>query len=332
MSSLDLVEHPVTRATHTAEMEVELDRLDRTVTKSIDFTQVPDDRAREIDEEINLVWNLDQPEVGSVLHIRLAPDPLLNAAPCDAVVYSPKAPTNGLIFFIHGGGWAFCNLRTHERFMRVLCNQTGRTVVGVHYRLAPEHPYPAALHDVVSAFRTVLATRDDLGLPRGPVVVAGDSAGGNLALALILHELEAGHQLPVGGLLFYGVFGREFDTPSYKVYAEGELLTTDVMQRLWQWYDPDGTAYRDPLAVPLRASDEQLKKLPPLFLLSAEMDPLTSDTINLKRRLDALGRSDELWIEPGVIHGFLQMTATLHAARQATSRAAEAANRFISEG
>jgi acetyl esterase len=314
---------------HTAEMEAELTRLEHAVTEAVDFDHPPDDHAREVDERINAVWNFDIPEVGSVLQIRLSPEPSLDAAACDAVIYTPKAPTRGVIFFIHGGGWAFCNLRTHERFMRVLCNAAGKTLVGVHYRLAPEHPYPAALNDVVSAFRSVLASRDSLGLPEGPIVVAGDSAGGNLALALMFHEMAAGRELPAGGLLFYGVFGRDFTTPSYRQYPDGELLTEAVMRRLWAWYDPSELAKDDPLAVPLLASDEQLSRLPPLFLLAAEMDPLASDTIKLKTRLDELGRSDILLVEPGVVHGYLQMTATLEAARRSTAAAADAAREFI---
>jgi len=329
MAYFDHADHPTAHGTRTAEMEAELERLDRTVTEAIDYDRTPDDTAREVFERINAVWNLDMPEVESVLHIRLSPDSSLSAAACDAVIYTPETPSRGIIFFIHGGGWAFCNLRTHERFMRVLCNETGKTLVGVHYRLAPEHPYPAALNDVVSAFRTMLASRDSLGLPEGPVIVAGDSAGGNLALALMLHEVDARRELPAGGLLFYGVFGRDFTTPSYQIYAEGELLTEAVVRQLWNWYDPHGAAEDDPLAVPLAATDEQLRQLPPLFLLAAEMDPVASDTVNLKIRLDALGRADILRIEPGVIHGYLQMTATLEAAQRSTTAAAQAARQFI---
>ena len=326
----DSARHLAVRGVHTPEMEAELDRLERSVGEAVDFDQPPDDRAREVDERINAVWNFDMPEVGGVLHVRLSPDPSVRgAAACDAVVYTPDVPGPGVLFFVHGGGWAFCNLRTHERFMRVLANESGMRLVGVHYRLAPEHPYPAALSDVVSAFRTVCRSRDALGLPAGPVVVAGDSAGANLAMALMLHEAESGCELPVGALLFYGVFGRDFRTRSYGMYAEGELLTSAVMEKLWNWYDPGGGAKDNPLAVPLAASDEQLRRLPPLHLLAAEMDPLASDSVNLKARLDALGRSDAFRIEPGVIHGFLQMTATLEAARLSTAEAARAARLFV---
>jgi acetyl esterase len=312
-------------------MQVELDRLSTILMEAVDFSRPPDDAARRLDAAKNAVWNIDLPEVAQVRHFQIEPDPMVDAAACDAVVYKPKDAGDGIIFFVHGGGWAFMNLATHERFMRVLANEAGQTVVGVHYRLAPENPYPAGLHDVVSAFRTVLASRDTLGLPMGPVVIAGDSAGGNLAMATMLHEIDAGRDLPVGALIFYGVLGADFETPSYKTYAEGYILTEFVMRQLWNWYAPCEATRRDPLANPIAATDTQLRALPPLLLVVAELDPLASDSFNFKKRLDCLGRADALCVEPGVIHGFLQMTARLEAARRVTKQAAQAAVRFIAD-
>jgi acetyl esterase len=310
-------------------MQAELDRLGGLELKPIDFTREPDQEARRQDELNNAVWNIDLPAVALVRQLMIDPDSSLRAAASEAMVYEPERRSEGLIFFIHGGGWAFMNPATHERFMRVLCNESGKTVLGVHYRLAPEHPFPAGLNDVVSAFRKVVSSRNALGLPDGPIVIAGDSAGGNLAMATMLHEIDAGRDLPAGALLFYGVLGADFETPSYKAYSDGYVLTEFIMRQLWDWYAPDEATRREPYANPIMATDAQLRALPPLFLLVAELDPLASDTYNLKSRLDALGRTDTLWFEPGVIHGFLQMTATLEAARRATREAAKAAIGFI---
>jgi acetyl esterase len=315
---------------YTPEMQAEVDRLAQVVTVAVDFSRPPDDATREIDLSIRAVWNFDLPDVASVRHLDIpVQDPSLDAVACPAVVYEPAEPGDGVIFFVHGGGWTFGSLESHERLMRVLCNEARQTVVGVHYRLAPQNPYPAALNDVVSALRRVLSTPAAFGLPAGPVVVAGDSAGANLALAAMLHELGAGRPLPAGALLFYGAFGRDFETPSYRVYGEGHGLTKPIMRQLWDWYAPLPATHRDPLAVPLLAADEALRAMPPLFLVAAEMDPLASDTFNLKERLDRLGRSDALWVEPGVIHGFLEMTAVLEAARRSARKASEAANDFM---
>jgi acetyl esterase len=319
----------VETGSYTPEMQAELKRLERLITNVVDFTRAPDAATRKLDADNNAVWNINMPEVASVRRLTFPGDDSLGATACDAVVYKPAQAGDGLIFFVHGGGWALMNLETHERFMRVLCNEARTTLIGVHYRLAPENPYPAGLKDVVSAFRKVLSSRVEFGLPTGPVVIAGDSAGGNLALTTMLHEIDVGRELPVGALLFYGVFGADFDTPSYKTYAEDHLLTRAIMQQLWDWYVPDQTARIDPHAVPLAASDAQLRALPPLFLVVAEMDPLASDTYNLKKRLDQVGRDDEMLVEHGVVHGFLQMTAVLEAARRAARTAAQAANRFM---
>jgi acetyl esterase len=316
--------------TYTTEMQAEIERISSLLTEGVDFTRPPDEAARQLDERNNAIWNIDLPDVKSVRHLKIPSDPSESgAAACEAVVYEPENAGEGLILYVHGGGWAFMNLATHDRLMRLLCNESRKTVVGVHYRLAPENPYPAGLKDIVSAFRTILSSRADYGLPKGPVVIAGDSAGGNLAMALMLHEIDAERELPAGALLFYGVFGADFDTPSYKTYAEDHLLTSAIMQQLWDWYVPDREARTDPHAAPLAATDDQLCALPPLLLVVAEMDPLASDSYILHSRLTELGRHDQMIVEPGVVHGFLQMTAVMEAARGAVRQAGLAVNRFM---
>ena len=323
--------HTTETGTYTAEMQVEVERLGRLITKTVDLTRPPDAASRKLDtDNCNTVWNIDLPEVASVRRLTISADDSIDAVACDAVVYEPiQGGGEGLIFYVHGGGWAYMDLKTHERLMRVLCNEARMTLIGVHYRLAPENPFPAGLKDVVSAFRKVLSSRAELGLPEGPVIIAGDSAGGNLAMATMLHEIDAGRALPAGALLFYGVYGADFETPSYKAYADGHGLTESIMRQLWDWYVPEEVARRNPLVAPIMASDAQLRALPPLFLVVAEIDPLASDTLNLKKRLDAFGRTDTLLVEPGVIHSFILMTAVLNAARRATNEAAKAAIQFI---
>lgn len=316
-------------AVYTEEMRAELDRIAILAPEKVDFGRPPDIRARKVDADLNALWNIDLPSVASVRRLTLPGDASIGAADCEAVLYEPVGADEGLILFVHGGGWAFMDLDTHERFMRQLCNDASTAVIGVHYRLAPENPFPAALKDVVSALRQVLGSGSFHGLPSGPVVIAGESAGANLALAAMLHEIDAGRDLPAGGLLLNGVFGADFETTSYRTYAEGHVLTRQIMRQLWDWYLPDAARRSDPLAAPNLASDDQLRELPPLFLVAAEIDPLASDSLILKDRLDAIGREDGLWLERGVIHSFLQMTAVLEAARRAVGAAAAAARQFI---
>ncbi len=314
---------------YTPEMQAELARMATLITEEVDFSRPPDAAMRALDESNNAIWNIDLPVVASVRHVRVDADETLGACACDAIIYTPENAGPGVIFYIHGGGWALMSLATHDRLMRDLSIEARMTLIGIHYRLAPENPYPAGLLDVISAFRRVLSHRTELGLPpNGPVIIAGDSAGANLAMAMMLHEIDAGQALPAGALLFYGVYGVDFDTPSYHAYADGHRLTTAIMRQFWDWYVPVESDRENPLAAPLKAGDAQFRALPPLFLLAAEMDPLASDTDELKRRLDSIGRNDELLVEPGVIHGFMQMTAVLHAARRGMRRAGVAATRF----
>jgi acetyl esterase len=158
--------------------------------------------------------------------------------------------------------------------------------------------------------------------------VSGDSAGANLALAAMLHEQRLGHALPDGGILFYGVYSADHATPSHKRFVDGPGLTTGKMRRYWDWYAPDEAVRRDPLAAPLEASDAELREMPPLWLMAAGIDPLLSDTLALARRLSELGRPDPVTVVPGVVHGFLQMTVSLEAARIALAEAGAAARRL----
>jgi len=301
----------------TSEMRAEIARARSLWKEGIDFSLPPDDAARRIDETIHAVWNVDQPAMANVRQLKLGRDR-------EAVLYQPFDAQPGLIFFIHGGGWSLCSLKTHERFMRYLAQTSRLAVLGVDYRLAPQHAYPAPLTDVVSAYRDLVSNHT------GPVVVAGDSAGANLALALMLHESAAGRAIPAGGLLFYGAFGLDFETPSHHLYGTDEyLLSTLQMRQFWSWYLQNARDREDPLAVPLLASDAELRRLPPLLLVAAELDPLADDSMRLKTRLDAANRNDRLHVERGVVHGFLQMTAFLAAARTVTGLAADAALDFI---
>lgn len=313
----------------TDEMRTEFDQLKGRLAALPNVTKLTFAQARGIDQHIHAYWNTDMPAMQETYRLQIPGDRSLNAEACDAVIFQPSHAQLGTILYVHGGGWCFCSLATHERFMRALADSARVEVIGIHYRLAPEHPFPLGLMDVISACRAVMRRPEELDLSGGPVVIAGDSAGANLALAAMLHEVAGGSALPVGALLLYGAYDMNFSTPSYLAYRDGYWLTADAMQESWMRYLPESAMRDSALARPLLASDELLAALPPLFLAAAECDPLTSETLELKHRLDRLGRFDALHVEPGVIHGFLQMTSRLRAARVVTAHAAAAANRFI---
>jgi acetyl esterase len=293
-----------------------------------DPTLLPAAEGRDLTAQGNARWNVDLPAMAQVRECRLPADPDLGSAECRIRILVPAESSPGLLLFVHGGGFAFCSPETHERCARVLATESGLPVALPDYRLAPEHPYPAGLRDTVACLRASRSHPSAFGLEPGPLLVSGDSAGANLALAAMIHEQRLGRALPEGGILFYGVYSADRASESHRLFADGPGLTTAKMGRYWDWYVPDEAARLDHLAAPLQASDAELLGLPPLWLMAAGIDPLLSDTLALARRLEALGRNDLLTVVPGVVHGFLQMTVSLEAARRALAEAGAAARRL----
>jgi acetyl esterase len=274
-------------------------------------------------------WNVPMPDLDARFDVVVPADPVLGSAPVRCLVLVPPGPRRGILYFVHGGGFAFCSPETHARAAALQGIAAGMTVVLPDYRLAPEHPYPAGLMDTVAVLRALLSDPARLGIEPGPVVASGDSAGANLALCALLHE-QGREAAPVAGaVLFYGVFGADFGTGSYEVFHDGPGLTRPKMQRYWDWYVPDPARRADPLAAPILASDAALAALPPLHLAAAGVDPLLSDTLGLAARLQALGRDDPCTVVPGVTHGFLQLSGELAAARETLAAAGRAARRMI---
>ncbi len=275
--------------------------------------------ARRLFDETTVRWNAELPEVAGVEPVDIQTTPSVAA---EMIV--PHFAEPGCILFLHGGGWAFGNLLSHARFARLLAETTGSRVLAVDYRLAPEHPYPAALDDSRAAWRWLIARAENIPDLRGPLVVAGDSAGANLAVALALDTVAMGTRRPDMILSFYGAFRAGTESASYRRFTEGFGLTRAMMGRFWEWYVPPGEPdrRRDPLVSPLDASDEALHTLPPVFLNAAGLDPLLSDTLAFRDRLAAAGVAHELAITPGVHHGFMQMSLRLVAAREAFAQAA----------
>ncbi|WP_265517449.1 alpha/beta hydrolase [Nitratireductor luteus] len=301
------------------EMQAVIERLAREDGRLGDPTLLPPAEGRAMAAAANVRWNRDLPALERCTDLSV---PVEDGRAIDCRLFTPARAASGLIFFIHGGGWAFCSIDTHERAARLLAVEAGVPVLSISYRLAPENPFPAGLADCVVVWRQVRAGTSPLGAVDGPVAVAGDSAGANLALALMLHEQAESRPAPDQGLLFYGAYDADFGSQSYLEHACGPGLTRGKMMRYWNWYAPDPAARANPLIAPLRAADAALAALPPLYLNAAGIDPLRSDSENLHARLTALGRTDRLRIHRGVVHGFMQMSLDLAEARTATSEAA----------
>jgi acetyl esterase/lipase len=215
-----------------------------------------------------------------------------------------------LVAYLHGGGWMMGTLDSYDALLRALANASGAIVAGVEYRLAPEHRYPAALDDAISAIRGIADIAHDLGGDGTRLAVAGDSAGGNLA-AVAARRLRDRIRYQV---LIYPVTDAVFDTPSYVDFNDGHGLSAASMQRFWRLY-LDGADATDPDAAPLRATD--LAGVAPAYVLTAEEDVLRDEGEAYAEALSAAGVPTELVRWPGTIHGFFRWLAVTPASREA---------------
>jgi len=241
-------------------------------------------------------------------------------------IYRPHGATGSLpiTLYFHGGGFVFGPIEGHDNVCRTLAQRAGTLVVSVDYRLAPEAKFPAANEDALAALRWVRANADSLRADPARIAVAGDSAGGNLATVLAHQASAAGialrHQL-----LFYPVTDARFDTGSYRDFADGYLLTLDMMQWYWRQYLPDPGVASNPAASPLRRSD--LVGLPPATIVLAGFDPLRDEGRAYGDALRAAGVLVELREWPDQIHGFVSMLGVLEGAEQALDFAARVLRR-----
>jgi acetyl esterase len=220
-------------------------------------------------------------------------------------VYTPRSPgPYPLLVFFHGSGFVLCSLNTHDGMCRNLCAGADCLVVSVDYRLAPEHKFPAAIEDCVFATRWVADHATELNGDAARLVIAGDSAGGNIAAATALRLRDEGGPPLCGQLLLYPVTDYHTPgTPSYEANAEGYGLTRDTMKWFWDHYLTDPSEASNPYAAPLRARD--LSGLPPALVITAEYDPLRDEGERYAERLLEAGVGTALLRCDGMNHGFL---------------------------
>jgi acetyl esterase len=212
---------------------------------------------------------------------------------------------HGVVAYIHGGGWVMGSLETFNAPLRALANASGAMVAAVDYRLSPEHVFPAALDDCLAALRWL----DTQG---GPLAVAGDSAGGNLA-AVCARQLRGELDLRLQALI-YPVTDARLNLPSIREFGSAYGLTAATLRRMWGFY-LGGADGAQPDASPLRADD--LAGVAPAFVLTAEADILRDEGEAYAEALRAAGVPVELVRWPGVIHGFFRWLAAAAPSREA---------------
>ncbi|HEX6688549.1 MAG TPA: alpha/beta hydrolase [Solirubrobacterales bacterium] len=212
-----------------------------------------------------------------------------------------------LIVYFHGGGWTIGDLDTCDSVCRFLAVNVPAAVLSIDYRLAPEHPFPAAVEDAFAAYLWAAANTPRLGVDPGRIAVAGDSAGGNLAAAVSLLARDEEGPSPAMQALIYPVTDAMGGLPSRDVFAKGFLLTRADMDWFEDHYLPPASDHSDPRVSMLRADD--LTGLPPAYVATAGFDPLRDEGEAYAARMQEAGVQVALRRHPGLIHGFANMTA-----------------------
>jgi acetyl esterase len=241
-------------------------------------------------------------------------------------VYVPTAepgPRPVLVYF-HGGGWVIGDIETHDGTVRALAAASGVTIVSVDYRLAPEHPFPAAIDDCLAALRWVAepSTAAELGIDPARMAVGGDSAGGNLAAVVAQQACHDGPPLRFQ-LLVYPATDMRLCHSSIDENAEGYFLTKADMAWFRGHYCADQD-WSDPRMSPLLATDEVVRGVAPALVITAEYDPLRDEGEAYAAKLAAAGVDADVSRYDSVIHGFFSMGDLVPEGKAAIDEAAEA--------
>ncbi|MEV3904326.1 alpha/beta hydrolase [Mycobacterium sp. NPDC050551] len=244
------------------------------------------------------------------------------AGPIPVRVYWPPEVSSArppVLVWLHGGGWVVGDLDTYDNTARQHAAGAGAVVVSVDYRLAPEHPYPAAVDDVWAATQWAAEHAGELGADGDRLAVAGDSAGGNLAAVVAQLARDAGGPALCHQLLWYPATTWDTSLPSFRENADAPILNTTATKAFSRWYAGD-VDLTDPPAtlVPARAAD--LSGLPPAYIAVAGHDPLRDDGIRYSELLSAAGVPVELDNAETLVHGYLGYAGIVPAATEAMDR------------
>jgi len=248
--------------------------------------------------------------------------PLRLYRPCDRT--EQRLP---LLVFLHGGGWIQGDLETHDAPCRILAEVSGCSVLAVGYRLAPEHPFPAALDDCMTAYAWACSEADRLGLDGTRIAIGGESAGANLAAAASLALRDDGGRRPDFQFLVHPATDLTLDHCTFDAELKG--MTRPFLEACIKPYVGD-TDVRDPRISPMRAPD--LSGLPPAIVFTVEVDPLRSDGEEYALRLAQAGNEVLLQRLPGLPHGFMFLPNTIVGVRDAFGLLGRQIARYFSAG
>ena len=229
-----------------------------------------------------------------------------------------------VILYVHGAGWVFGGPEVHDRLVRELAVGADAAVVFPDYDLSPEARYPVAVEQCWTVAEWIAESGADHDLDPRSVAVAGDSVGGNMAIALTLLAKRRGGVRFAAQVLFYPVTDARFDTPSYERFASGYFLTREAMRWFWDQYTTDPDERAQITASPLRASTEELQGLPPALVITGEADVLRDEGEAYADRLREAGVPVIAVRYAGIIHDFVLLNPL-----RGTQAAAAAINQAI---
>ncbi len=251
----------------------------------------------------------------------------VDGAAVKLTVVRPVGATGELpaFMFFHGGGWVLGDFPTHERFVRDLVAGSGAVAVFVNYTPSPEAHYPIAINQAYAATKWVAEHGKEIGVDGKRLAVAGNSAGGNMAAVVaIMAKEKQGPEIKLQ-LLFWPVTDATFETASYNQFATDRFLTKKMMMWFWDNYTTDANTRKDIHASPAQATVEQLKGLPPAFVMTAENDVLRDEGEAYARKLGEAGvvvsavRYDGLIHDFGLLNALSDVPGTKAAMRQASA-------------
>lgn len=278
-------------------------------------------------EERALILTFKDVDIGKTVDIDI-PGPLGNIP---IRIYHPVGMTSPLpvLVYYHGGGWVIGSRDTHDSLCRLIANSGPFVVVSVDYRMGPEHPFPAAVQDSISALDwTVNNIADYNGIP-DKIAVGGDSAGGNLSAVVSLIARDEKAYLPKFQWLIYPATQMEMTTSSHEKFAEGYFLTRSLMEYFQSHYLKNESDRKDWRASPLLA--ESLAGLPPALIQTAGFDPLQDEAIAYADRMNKEGSEATHTHYEGMIHGFINLGGAVDKATDCVNEGVDALREAFSK-
>ncbi|MFE6099401.1 alpha/beta hydrolase [Streptomyces laurentii] len=240
---------------------------------------------------------------------------------------SEKLPA---VMYFHGGGWVLGDENTHDRLVRQIANGAKAAVVFVDYMPSPEARFPVGIEQAYAATKWVAEHGDEINVDGSRMAVAGDSVGGNMTAAVTLMAKQRSGPALREQVLFYPVTDANFETASYREFANGPWLTRKAMKWFWDAYAPNAKDRKQILASPLRANLNQLEGLPKALVITDEADVLRDEGEAYAAKLRAAGNDITSVRYPGIIHDFAMLDAL--AGTNAAKAAVDQANRFLYTG